>query len=261
MKSAHLLPGCFEAYYIPNFVTSAEETYLLRKIEETPRQKWKALGNRRLQIWGGEVLQRSTLFAQDMPSFLNQFPDILGRLRATTAFECSPHQGPNHVILNEYLPGQGIMPHEDGPSYHPVVATLSLGSHAVFHYYRYKNDQPPESLNLPSSLGRTIDPIPVLSILLEPRSAIITTGALYTTHLHGIEEIEVDKFGGDNKVFVSASGHEVPIANSDRVQDPELSKMLLHGGELRRSSRYSLTCRDVAKVAGTSLLRSIRQKP
>ncbi|CAI5937384.1 unnamed protein product, partial [Closterium sp. NIES-65] len=33
----------------------------------------------------------------------------------------------NHVLVNEYHEGQGIMPHQDGPAYFPCVAILSLG--------------------------------------------------------------------------------------------------------------------------------------
>lgn len=80
---------------------------------------------------------------------------------------------PNHVLVNEYTPGQGIMvssvlspqahkdtcvaiscsngthpasstpsslppcqPHHDGPLYHPVVTTISLGSHTLLDFYR-----------------------------------------------------------------------------------------------------------------------------
>lgn len=62
-------------------------------------------------------------------------------------------------------------PHEDGPAYHPVVATLSLASHAVFHYYQYRSSEiqkegEEEAL---SPRGRTIDPQPVMSIFLETR--------------------------------------------------------------------------------------------
>ena len=75
---------------------------------------------------------------------------------------------PNHVLVNEYTPGQGIMvcvcvcvcvcarvwtvhihcvihhysisftlcqPHEDGPLYSPTVATISLGSHTLLDFY------------------------------------------------------------------------------------------------------------------------------
>ena len=34
---------------------------------------------------------------------------------------------PNHILLNEYLPGQGIIPHIDGDLFYPTIATVSLG--------------------------------------------------------------------------------------------------------------------------------------
>ena len=75
-------------------------------------------------------------------------------------------------------------PHEDGPKYYPVVATISLGSHAVFHYYEYKAELETDDLAI-SHGGRIIDMSPVLSVLLEPRSLIISSGTMYTSHLHG----------------------------------------------------------------------------
>lgn len=47
---------------------------------------------------------------------------------------------PNHVLINEYLPGQGIMPHEDGPAFYPVISTISLGSHTILDFYRHISD-------------------------------------------------------------------------------------------------------------------------
>ena len=68
-------------------------------------------------------------------------------------------RSPNHVLVNEYTPGQGIMvnvlmkivcnwmlldhlllpwpqPHQDGPLYHPIVTTISLGSHTLLDFYK-----------------------------------------------------------------------------------------------------------------------------
>ncbi len=71
-------------------------------------------------------------------------------------FGQSPHQGPNHVLINEYQPGQGIMPHEDGAAYWPVVATVSLGAPIVLDIYGKDSD------------GRR-HPQPQWRILQEPR--------------------------------------------------------------------------------------------
>ena len=41
----------------------------------------------------------------------------------------------NHVLLNEYTPGQGIMPHLDGDLFFPTISTVNLGSHSVLNFY------------------------------------------------------------------------------------------------------------------------------
>ncbi|KAG2117085.1 uncharacterized protein F5147DRAFT_671115 [Suillus discolor] len=249
LLAEHHLQGTSAVFYIPNFISEDEEQYLLRKIKDSPKQKWKMLNNRRLQLWGGEVLQKNILFRQEFPAFLNDFPDVLGRLRLLGAFNQSPHKGPNHVILNEYHPGQGIMPHEDGPSYHPVVATISLGSHTIFHYYQYNKDKDSLSVDPGSTrMGRSVNPAPSLSLFLEPRSVVVTTGELYTTHLHGIDEVDADTFTGDGFLLLPNGSHS-QIVNRHMIKDETVARMIESGGTVERTTRYSLTCRDVEKVA------------
>ncbi|OCB85911.1 hypothetical protein A7U60_g7044 [Sanghuangporus baumii] len=279
--------GIPQAYYIPEFISEDEERYLLRQIYNAPKPKWKNLENRRLQVWGGDLAPSSKLLAQALPSFLTKYPDIVGRLQATGAFSKSKHGAPNHVIVNEYLPLQGIMPHEDGPSYHPVVATISLGSHTVFHYYRYKtescsgaprmsdspsdhgqiNDADPTQKSSPLGHGRVIEMTrPVLSLLLEPRSLVITTQQLYTDHLHGIDPLSEDVFlpssslCSDSVLTVQDSVGNyaqagVRVANSTMIKDPKLREIVTNGGKLKRDARISLTCRDVENVVQVKSLR------
>ena len=40
----------------------------------------------------------------------------------------------NHVLVNEYRAGEGIMPHQDGPLYTPAVAIASLGCGATMRF-------------------------------------------------------------------------------------------------------------------------------
>lgn len=169
-----------------------------------------------------------------------------------------------------------MQPHEDGSAYHPVVATISLGTHTVFHYHRYKPDpntppvdQPPAdqtpvaSMGALETRGRTIDPTPILSLLLEPRSVIITTGDLYTSHLHSIANTETDYFAplnpqdpaeGSDLSGRSDGEDEMPrritIDNWAQLGDEGLKEVARSGGELERKTRLSLTCRDVEKVSG-----------
>jgi alkylated DNA repair protein alkB homolog 6 len=128
-----------------------------------------------------------------------------------------------------------------------VVATVSLGSHTVFSYYDYEaatgTEQP-----LPEE-GRAVNATPILSVLLERRSAIITTSSLYTSHLHGIQELEEDVIvlGEDGKTPHLANVG-IPIANWSMLAGEEERRVAREGGVLKRGTRYSLTCRDVAKV-------------
>ncbi|KAI5887992.1 uncharacterized protein SCHCODRAFT_02515323 [Schizophyllum commune H4-8] len=250
-------------YYIPNFVTVHEEEYLIRKIQESPTQSWKQLKNRRQALFYiKDITPKNVLLARELPAFVTSYPDVISRLKATEAFESSPHGQPNHIIMNEYCPGQGIMPHEDGPAYHPVVATISLGGHAVFHYFRYAPEGEGDAEDAigakessTTNHGRRIDPKPVLTVLLEPRSVVITTGTLYKTHLHGIRDITED-------AFMSAtldSGPRLPdldvqLDNWDLLADKELRKAISEGKTIPRTTRYSLTCRDVARVSNASKL-------
>ena len=70
----------------------------------------------------------------------------------------------NHVLLNEYLAGQGIMAHLDGPMFHPTISTISLGSHAVIKFYRPQEDEDTEAEKTTGLEERL-----VTSLLVRPR--------------------------------------------------------------------------------------------
>ncbi len=137
-------------------------------------------------------------------------------------FSDAPH-GINHCLINEYLPGQGIMPHEDGAAYHPVVATISLGGSIVLDV----TEKSPES---PSSDKER----KAWRILQEPRSLLITTGTAYTDTLHGIAELQHD-----------LHLDEKSVANWKLLGDPQT--IINHWARNERSTRISLTFRDVLK--------------
>lgn len=129
-------------------------------------------------------------------------------------FKDAPHGEPNHCLVNEYLPGQGILPHEDGPAYHPIVATVSLGSSAVLDLYPKGDTE--------RSQWR---------VFQERRSLLITTGEMYNGWLHGIAELEFD-------------------VQLEEVVNWGLVDRKMDYAEARseRGTRISLTFRDVLKV-------------
>ncbi|EXJ63809.1 alkylated DNA repair protein alkB like 6 [Cladophialophora yegresii CBS 114405] len=212
-----LPPSC---YYLPSFITQTEEQRLTNEILKVPESRWTVLTHRRLLSLPSTLTgpAHDTLLAAPLPAYLES---IVARLKEEKYFEFTPHKAPNHVLINEYKPGEGIMPHEDGPAYSPVTATVSLGSHTVLEIYK-KNEQGEREAN------------PTWRILQEPRSLLVTTGDMYVSTLHGISRIHID----------TELSHE-SIVNWDLVED----KPLYQTGQAQRQTRISLTLRDVTKVA------------
>ena len=115
------------------------------QIRTAPMRQWKTLTRRRLQVYPSSLTANNTLLAAPLPTWLitpiisrlQQIPLARDTGKTTTdhIFNSSPHKAPNHVLINEYEPGQGIMPHQDGSAYWPTVATVSLASATVLNIY------------------------------------------------------------------------------------------------------------------------------
>ncbi|KAL2112669.1 hypothetical protein VUR80DRAFT_6825 [Thermomyces stellatus] len=108
------------AFYIPDFITAQEEELILSKIANAPKPRWKQLTHRRLQTWPSELVKNS-LIDEALPQWLVEpiIPRLLSLKKADSdandaanLFTHSPHKQPNHVLINEYPPGVGIMPHK-----------------------------------------------------------------------------------------------------------------------------------------------------
>ena len=191
-------------YYIPNFITEKQEEFLLKCVDSAPSLKWTQLSNRRLQNWGGKPESKGML-AEPIPSWLESIMSEVSPMFTNVT--------PNHVLVNEYLPGQGIMPHEDGPLFHPVVTTVSLGSHTVLDFY-----------SLPSDHSQSLEERYIKSILVDRKSLLVVKNSAYTHHMHGIKEISTDEKNPDTLMWISPSS------------------------TLPRTRRVSLTIRNVPKV-------------
>lgn len=119
-------------YYIPDFISQEEEQMLKSKVYRAPRTKWTVLSHRRLQNWGG-LPGPNGMVGEDLPDWLTTYSKKIADLGAFSG------NVPNHVLVNEYEPGQGIMPHEDGPAFYPTVSTISLDSHTLLDFYFHMN--------------------------------------------------------------------------------------------------------------------------
>ncbi|XP_064403385.1 alpha-ketoglutarate-dependent dioxygenase alkB homolog 6-like [Halichondria panicea] len=203
-------------YYIPNFVSQVEGKLLWDKVYSAPCSKWTQLSRRRLQNWGGTPHPKG-MMVEPLPQWLE---DRGRRIASLGVFE---DKVPNHVLVNEYTPGQGIMPHQDGPLYYPTVSTISLGSHTLLDFYRPVPDSTKDG-------DASLESRYFLSVLLEPNSLLILKDAMYQTFLHGIAETKEDVV-------------------SDKICNlSHLSKPVNIGDHLNRSTRVSLTIRFVPKT-------------
>ncbi|XP_032083184.1 alpha-ketoglutarate-dependent dioxygenase alkB homolog 6 [Thamnophis elegans] len=219
------------AYYIPDFISEEEEQYLWQQIYNAPKPKWTQLSGRRLQNWGGLPHPKGML-AEKLPPWLQRYVD---RVSSLGVFGGKPA---NHVLVNEYQPGQGIMPHEDGPLYYPTVTTINLGSHTLLDFYHpVTGEAPPESQE--NSAPQTQEERYAFSFLLKPRSLLVLQEDMYVRYLHGIRPVSTDTVT-QGVANAGLCGCEI-------------------GDTLPRQTRVSLTIRHVPKVLKTSIILGRRK--
>merc|ERR1711865_853958 len=121
---------------------------------------------------------------------------------------------PNHVLLNEYNPGEGILPHTDGPSYEHCTATLSLGSDAVMEFSKRLKSNEIGTTENNNSTNRFRNK----QVLLESGSLLVFQGDAYLNYCH-----------------------EIPMTLQDITTDNCLNN--LPNQIISRGRRYSLTFR------------------
>ncbi|KAG2175522.1 hypothetical protein INT43_001169 [Umbelopsis isabellina] len=120
---------------IEDFVSPEEEKKL---VENCDQQTWSGLGvspnpelKRRTQQYG-------YLFSYQYRKVLCElgpFPEFVTAVVARIADQELTSRPPNHLLVNEYEAGQGIMPHTDAPSiFGPVIMSLSLLSPCVMQF-------------------------------------------------------------------------------------------------------------------------------
>ncbi|XP_047530849.1 alpha-ketoglutarate-dependent dioxygenase alkB homolog 6 [Vanessa atalanta] len=198
------------AYYISEFITPQEEKYILSNIYSSPKPKWTQLSNRRLQNWGG-IPHSKGMIAEEIPHWLQTYNERIHNLNLMNGNK------PNHVLVNEYLPDQGILPHLDGSLFYPTITTISAGSHTVLKFLQPISDEC-------SKLK------PVFSFLLEPRSLLVLQDKLFSYYLHSIDEVSED------------------LLNDFVVNLNMCSDKYVKNTRVARDTRISLTIRHVPKT-------------
>jgi alkylated DNA repair dioxygenase AlkB len=110
--------------YLPHFVTEPEETALLAAVDAAP---WLADLKRRVQHYGYRYDYAARKVEPSM--YLGPLPAWAQPLAARLVAEKHMPAVADQLIVNEYVPGQGIYAHVDCvPCFGPVVCSLTLGS-------------------------------------------------------------------------------------------------------------------------------------
>eukprot|EP01138_Halocafeteria_seosinensis_P015480 gb/GECG01015798.1/.p1 GENE.gb/GECG01015798.1/~~gb/GECG01015798.1/.p1 ORF type:complete len:244 (+),score=30.80 gb/GECG01015798.1/:1-732(+) len=95
------LPGTLA--YVPDFVSVEEEVKLTESIHSSSyKEKWVHLKHRRLQNWGGHPTSGGLTDREQLPQWLESVIDTLVEIELFRG-----NVRPNHVLINQYLPGEG----------------------------------------------------------------------------------------------------------------------------------------------------------
>ena len=207
-------------WHIGDWINEEEEAALTECIDRSHTYQWTKLLDRRLLHLGGSPTDSlgKGIDIEPLPAWMQAVCHEFVRCQVFPA--TAP---PNHVLLNEYKPGQGIDAHKDGPLYAPLVAVLSLGSHATFQF-----------------VTNTPERAPVASLLIPRRGLLIFSGDdAYTRHLHTVKaQLE------DDPALPGLVRLEDGLAGERETGDVGDGEPRLL---LRRGRRLSLTVRRVRR--------------
>ena len=185
-------------HYVPEFVTDAEEEALLRSIRapENDHRWTRGDGGRRVGNWGGKPSDAEV--TEPLPVWAVAVVDALFA-RAVFGAKTAARQRPNHVLVNEYRAPAGVSPHNDGSTYAPKVAILTLEGDALIDFW--ENDGSPTAVEREEAEEedeedrknnrRPPSPSPRAQVALRRRSLLVYEGESYDLR-HGIRRRFVD---------------------------------------------------------------------
>lgn len=156
--------------YIPNYVTAPEARKILNAVDASA---WRDDFKRRVQHYGYLYDYKRRTVTREM--YLGDLPDwsqgVSKQLHRDGHFDKSPDQ----LIVNEYLPAQGIAPHIDcEPCFGDTIASLSINSTCMMVFKHSESHQQVE-------------------LFLEPNSLIVIKGQARYDWTHGIPARKTDR--------------------------------------------------------------------
>jgi len=132
-------------YYAANFLNDSTTIIIMEWLQSLPMNHqpnsqhaangcWTKMpyAKRRVALFDktmSTTTTTTTTTCHNFPAILQCIVDVLVQRQIFTK-----ERPPNHVLINEYDPGQGILAHTDGPAYLSRTATLSLGSDVLIDF-------------------------------------------------------------------------------------------------------------------------------
>lgn len=148
--------------YLPEYVSLEHHDWLLSQIDAGP---WDTSMKRRVQHHGFRYDYKARTVTQDM--FLGELPTWLSRIAIQLHHDGLIEIVPDQVIINEYMPGQGISAHTDcEPCFGDRIFSLSLGGGVIMELSRPEQEK--------------------IEILLTPRSLLMLHGEARYDWKHAI---------------------------------------------------------------------------
>jgi alkylated DNA repair dioxygenase AlkB len=197
-----LVPGLF---IYPEFINEEKEQQLLREIDS---QIWVVDYLRRLQYYGyrNELDKPYNLirFPISIPPQIHQLSEEIVEQKILL------HQ-PDQVIINEYIPGEGIKPHKDRAYYENQICGVNLGSGCIMRFIRGVN-------------------LEIIDVEIPTRSLYVMQDDARKKWSHGIPPRKKDKINGNlhhRERRVSITYRKVkPAKVQQMIPDGKVAKML-----------------------------------
>ncbi len=175
--------------YVPNYLNTREHDELVRDIQQQP---WRSDIRRRVQHYGWRYDYK--VRSVDYAMYMGDLPEWAAWLAQRLYDDRHIGAVPDQMIVNEYLPGQGIAPHIDcEPCFSNTVISVSLLSPIVMDFCHVASRRRAE-------------------VLLEPRSLVVIAEDSRYDWTHGIAARKTDFFRQekmDRKLRISLTFRKV----------------------------------------------------
>lgn len=156
--------------YCRDFILPSEQKLILDEVDSRP---WQSDLKRRVQHYGYKYDYKARRIDRSM--YVGELPEFAVDLGRRLVGKRLVGEIPDQLIVNEYLPGQGITPHVDcEPCFKGTIITISLGSVYVMDLME-------------------IDGVDTREVSLELGSALALSGDARYRWTHGIKARKTDR--------------------------------------------------------------------